>query len=945
MSTLFTSPDLLILAPAYAGFVWFFFRPAGRSQRFRFKTVRAVIFNALGALCLVLAAAGMQISAPAKQIQVVVAADVSDSVFDLETQTSKLNELLKPLDREHTQIAMTVFGGNSGTERSMGPLPDSTPSPGGFPRDRTAAKGSLLPNLNRVTTVVERGATDIGHAIDFSRGAFPVTSENSVQARGLLILSDFRDTRGRAELAAATLYGSGVDLLATPALLGPSADVRVAGVRVPEESRMGRAVPIEVTLAGSSPVAVQVSVWRQRLGQEAVPVGSQKVTLSQDADDQGAEIRRTVRILDTPDSPGVAVYTARISATENGVIPNDIAVNNQLSAALRVTGPSRWAVLTHRGSTLARLCSAPANPLGVETVLFTTGMYPRRAAEYKPFVGILVDGLPFSELKGSSLDALNEAAESGKAVVALGGERAFGAGGHLNEGLLERILPVEMTPDDDRTRSILFLIDVSKSMDDRIGGGGSGVKKIDFASEQMAQAVQKLKPLDKIGMIVFSGTAQVAAPISSDASRAGFLHAIKEIRTEANTDLLAALKQARKTLESDTSEEQIVVLLSDGEETAPIPRDEIVKGAIELCPQGSGPKRRRTTLYTFGIGTGTQDFNAAGEALMRDLAEAGGGEYSPDFLKLAERLERTFESAEKDFFTRKESFAVQAESYEHPLLSSASAGTSGAWPILGFRNRVKAKPGGEVLLWSGPVNEDARARRPDPLLILSGPQSQSTSRRAAVALPAEEVSGGSWLSSERGRKTLLSLLAWAEAKQDAVSAGWTVTAESKEGDWLQIDARGREAGSAAPANGRKIEATLTPLFLNSVPEIAQNRGPDKFPLQAEAPGLYRARIRLPAQGIYRLAIREAARPLHEQLISVPYAAEYQRFGTDRLAMQSLAAKAGGDSRVIENAGDLAAWLAAKREAQGSYSLRPWLLAAGLALFMLEFALRGSSVKR
>ncbi len=78
-----------------------------------------------------------------------------------------------------------------------------------------------------------------------------------------------------------------------------------------------------------------------------------------------AELRKTVRILDHSAPAGIVVYTAKISAPDGNDIPGDVKINNALSAAVRGAGPSKWAVLARRDSTLAKLAAAPERPLGV----------------------------------------------------------------------------------------------------------------------------------------------------------------------------------------------------------------------------------------------------------------------------------------------------------------------------------------------------------------------------------------------------------------------------------------------------------------------------------------------------------------------------------------------------------------------------------------------------
>src|SRR5205807_1705369 len=118
---------------------------------------------------------------------------------------------------------------------------------------------------------------------------------------------------------------------------------------------------------------------------------------------------------------------------------------------------------------------------------------------------------------------------------------------------------------------ILFVIDISSSMDDQMGNG----TKLDFAAKQLSQATLNLKPLDRIGLITFSDTAQYVVTLKDD--RARFRDVLAKLKTKAQTDLLAPIQKAREVLSSDDAEEQLIVLLSDGVKTTTTPDDDVIK--------------------------------------------------------------------------------------------------------------------------------------------------------------------------------------------------------------------------------------------------------------------------------------------------------------------------------------------------------------------------------
>src|SRR5579862_781893 len=639
---------LVLLIPAGALWLWTMLRRTVRPAR---APRRAFIVQGLAATCLILAAAGLSVRHSARKVQLVVAADVSDSVFELNGPTARIRELLGALDPENTEVAVVIFGENAGLERGMAPVGRVSGAP-------LHGETVRLPDLEHRVAVVKTDGTDIAGAIQFSRSAFT----RSDCARAILLMSDFRDTRAQnnqsALAGAAFLNGSDIALLATPTVLSASSDVQLSELRAPETASIERAVPLEITVASQKAVSVVVSVRRGVRDQPTAFVGSQNVQLeSGSAASAPSELRKTIRILDHVKTPGIVVYTAEVSGAD-GPIPGDVSGNNKLSAAVRVLGPSKWAVLARANSTLADLSRNPAKPLGVDSVLFSADKLPADESAYRDFAGVLVDGLSAKELADGSaaLRALSGAVESGKALIAVGGDAAFGAGGHPRDGAWERLLPIEMTPEDDRARAVLFLIDVSKSMDEKFLHNGTRIRKMDFAAEQL-QVVTQLRPQDRLGLIEFSGDAKLTAPLSDDPSRSKFLDAVHAIQIVSNTDILRALEEAKRVLDADNADEKIVILISDGIQTVTRSQQEFQRAVEALCPRGAEGKSR-TKLMTFGIDV-EQNAGGPGEELLKQLAAWGSGKYSPDFPKLREILANIISDNPKDYFTRREPFAVR----------------------------------------------------------------------------------------------------------------------------------------------------------------------------------------------------------------------------------------------------------------------------------------------
>ena len=303
----FSDPGFLWLAlPAALLLAWVVWA----SRPLRRGTLFGLIVKVLGAAALIFAAAGWTVQFGQQRLQIVVAADVSDSIFELDAQTERIGELLKPLDADRTQAAVIVFGANAGIERPMGPL--------------TSLRGAQSLDLVHRRAVVKTGATDLSAALKLGRTQF--TDETA--SRAILVLSDFRETQNRAADTAAALGNEHIALLASPSMLSASRDVQLAEFRTPESAPLGRAVPLEIVVASQTPVKLNVTVRRSAGGTQAQFVDAKIVELAAPGNSNpNAELRATVRLLDHPPAAGVYLYTAAVDGA-SGPLPGDVRVNN-----------------------------------------------------------------------------------------------------------------------------------------------------------------------------------------------------------------------------------------------------------------------------------------------------------------------------------------------------------------------------------------------------------------------------------------------------------------------------------------------------------------------------------------------------------------------------------------------------------------------------------------
>lgn len=191
-----------------------------------------------------------------------------------------------------------------------------------------------------------------------------------------------------------------------------------------------------------------------------------------------------------------------------------------------------------------------------------------------------------------------------------------------------RIKPVERKGID-----LIFAVDVSVSMN------AEDVKptRLEKAKYEISQVIQKLKG-DRVGIIVFAGSAHYFLPLTGDYEAARlFLDAIetKMIKTQG-TALSAALKTSIAAFPDENEKYKVLVLVSDGEDhegEAIAIAKRALKTGIVINTIGVGsvtgsliPIRRNGQVDEYKRDKkGQLVTTVLNETILKDIAEAGNG--------------------------------------------------------------------------------------------------------------------------------------------------------------------------------------------------------------------------------------------------------------------------------------------------------------------------------
>jgi Ca-activated chloride channel family protein len=172
-------------------------------------------------------------------------------------------------------------------------------------------------------------------------------------------------------------------------------------------------------------------------------------------------------------------------------------------------------------------------------------------------------------------------------------------------------------------------------------------------SKQMAEEFVRQRPVDEIGLVIFSGESFTQFPLSTD--HEGLIEQIKSLRSGMLVDgtvIGEGLATAVQRLSSSKSKSRIIILLTDGNEQPPETRVIDPYTALEIA------KAKAVKVYTIGLGaTGTKTVEERGEriasfldeGLLKRIAVQTGGVYFRaidkeslhDIYKEIDRLEKS----------------------------------------------------------------------------------------------------------------------------------------------------------------------------------------------------------------------------------------------------------------------------------------------------------------
>jgi Ca-activated chloride channel family protein len=653
--------------------------------------------------------------------------------------------------------------------------------------------------------------TDLAAAIDTAVGVLPTE-----RVRRVVLATDGRETRGDAVGAADRARRSGARVFVLPQGDRPPVDlVAVRGLEVPRLVRAGREVSVGVRLYASAGCAVRLHVLRD----------GERVA-SRDVDAPAGPSQHDVPV----ELPDEGVHEVTVTLTAAG---DRVAENNTWRTLVRVVTPPK-VLLVHeligRSPALAavyREAHLHVDEVSVEGVPSTTEGLDR-------YQYVVLDEVVMTTLTEPQQRAIRQwVEERGGGLLTTTGQHGVGREPELLREI-EPIQPPRAVPEP-RPIELILIIDRSGSM--------MGPNIVNARSAGIA-AVRALRPDSRVGVVAFSGEADlVVAPVPMERA-AEVTGAIAGIRASGGTNLAAALNAATNIVTDDDRYLHHVILMSDGEST-PGPA---IAAANALRYTGA-------TITAITLGPRVN--------LMREISRIGRGRYHVT----------SSSTSLPTLFVREAQFRSPPPAREaafRPLVVGR----------MGFMDGVDPASDPPVLGFT--VSQP----RPGSLTLLQGPDAAPLLSHWFVGMgqvaSLTTATSSRWADAWRtgaGFRRLFGQMAWEMLR-----------AQGDDNLELHVEA------VAGRADVRRVSVVAPSTALEPAPIVTLSRGRRegvRLAVHPTSPGVWSANVALGEGFVVDARLPASREPTVAGGAELPYRSELRAFGADEAALAAIARAGGG----------------------------------------------------
>ena len=689
--------------------------------------------------------------------------------------------------------------------------------------------------------------TDLEAAIRDAAASLPTQMVPRV-----LLISDGHENEGSVARAAwmARQLGVPVD---TYAMRGhPAPLLRIESIAVPSIAFSGEKFPVTLNLSAPKKTSATVE-----LSAEGKVLGSKSLALESGTNQ--------VRVHTSLNVSGAVEIAGVVKSPEYGEV--------RFTQAVTLRRPRVRFVSLDPAGTEAHLLNA------LRAAEFDVERTTEIAGDLSEYQIVVLNNQDLEAMPASNKETLERYVKDGGGLLVIGGERNVYAEGKKVEDALDRALPAKLAPPrSPEGTCVVLIIDKSSSMEGR---------KMELARLSAIGAIDNLRPVDYVGVLIFDNSFQWAVPIRRAEDRSTIKRLVAGITPDGGTQIAPALAEAYRRIQKSTATYRHVVLLTDG-----------ISEEGDSMVISKEASTTRITISTVGLG---QDVNRA--YLEKIATNARGRSY---FLTDPSGLEQILI---KDVLEHTGSTAVEKPIV--PVVMKQSAILDGvpieATPPLRGYVKFVAKDGADTIL---------SVDKKDPLLSV---WQLGLGRSAVFASDAKSRWAEKWVGWEGFDRF------WVNLFRDLLphtQAGEATLAFDNATQALTVEYR--LAGHVKPP------AKTPDIFV---------LGPSGFrkpvPIQKVAEGSWRGTVPIGGtQGLFRVRPLEDSRLFPETGLYRDEQ-ELQQYGTNESLLRRVASYTGGRFSPTPNQ----VFDAGGRSIPSSMSLWPGLLGAAILLNLAELVIR------
>ena len=501
------------------------------------KWRKSVTFFLRGAalLCAIFALANLHRTDKEQRLAVVFAIDTSESI-----SPSQHEEILKQINPAVAKLKPTDRFGIIGFARETSILTEI----------RQKQDQSLAVVLETIAEQpMQRDGTDVITTLKRAIALLP-----DGYHRRIVLFSDGIHNAGGISLEdyLPLLSASNVEILTVPLDTLKDA-VRVAQLQVPTEVRKGQHFEVRAVIEtdGSIP-RLDATLYH-----EGAPIDDFEWTLP------GGKHVMTLGVPPVSEERNHR-YELRLEPLD------DIPENNRGYGVVKVQGKPRVLLYLESDPTQVENLKTVLEENNFDVEISSPAEIPTELIELQRSDVLILSNISADILSSEQLRNIESyVRDLGHGLVVIGGDHAYGPGGYTDTAL-ERVLPVEMTPREQKDSvAVIFVLDTSGSMANYVGGQR---RKIDLAIAGIRAGIKNLEEDDVAGIISFSAgaAASVISRLTSD--HGALLQAFQGIKPAGGTTLMKeAIDEAYVILEADDAKRKHIILLSDGKSDDAVP--------------------------------------------------------------------------------------------------------------------------------------------------------------------------------------------------------------------------------------------------------------------------------------------------------------------------------------------------------------------------------------